>query len=230
MTTDKDEEVLAALEGYDEEPEPQDDPEVEEPEPQPDPQPDPEPQATDWEAEARARGWAPQQQEQPQQPQPQDFTNDYQEIADLMYSDPAAALQKQAELTRKQMLQDLAPVLAPVVQQTAVQTVQRLTNAEPDLLPYIEQVTREAGVTANISKEQAEFIADAARGRALRTGAIKPQPQATKRVVNTTNASPVQATVTQSIPVQLRQDVAQYEAAFGVKVDANYLKQRGIEL
>jgi hypothetical protein len=228
MTTDKDEEVLAALEGYDEEPEQQDELEVEEPEQQPDPQPDPEPQATDWEAIAREKGWAPQQQEQPQpQPEP-DYTADLEAIAYEV--DPVKQEQLRSQLVAKQLMQTLAPMLAPVVQQSAVQAVTRLSNAEPELAPYIEELTKQAGIAGNVSKEQAEFIADAARGRALRTGAIKPQPQATKRVVNTTNASPVQATVTQTIPTHAREDAAKFEEAFKVKVDGAFIKRHGIEL
>jgi hypothetical protein len=230
-----DEEALAAkLEGYDQpedetietedladEPESADEPEVEE---------TVQPQATDWEAIAREKGWGPQQQQEPV-PQPQtapDYTSDYQEIADLMYTDPAAALAKQAELTRKQVYQDLGPILAPMVQQTAVQTVQRLTNAEPELAPYIEQVAREAGIAGNVTKEQAEFIADAARGRAIRTGGIKPQTKT--KVVATTAAEPVRASVTQSIPAAIRPEVAEFEKAFGVKVDGAYMKKHGIQL
>jgi hypothetical protein len=87
----------------------------------------------------------------------------YDEIASLIFTDPAAALKLQSELTRKETMDQMMPFVAPVANAHA--TARVTDGLTPEGVKYAEGFMKEKGINPQFLQD--DTIADLVRSKAL---------------------------------------------------------------
>lgn len=146
-------------------------------------------------------------------------------LADLQYTNPVEAERHRLALAVQILAQQFAPALNHSAVANTTTRVLREVQVPEEVRPFVNEVAEELGYVGELSPVQTRTIAEIAAGRAALSGKLKRG----SRVVSSTSGEGYYPSLEPSVPEAVRRSAGAFEKAFGVKVDAKFLKRHEVD-